>query len=257
MRLVELTMPLRHHSMPDEALPTAVRFFLGPKDHAEKGIVLGSETGTCLVLPSIFAEFRKSARIDRVAPEKLTLRATTVLTVHKKAKEEIGRRELEHALDTAGLSRRDAVLVRTGWSDLSRADGASGRYLLDTPHFSFDGAGYLAERMAENESDLLLTDTALIGWPGKHLVPEWSSLIPSPPPESGEARMYLHLYDTVKMTEDFAVEREFARRGIMTVRKLDRCGELKRERIRIIVAPLQVVRGVASTCRVVALEDAP
>src|ERR1041384_3404565 len=99
MRLIELTMRLKHQSMPDEALPTAVKFFLGPKDHQEKGIVIGSETGTCLVLPSVFAEFRKTARIDDVAPEKLFLRPTTVLTLRKKAREEIDEKDLEAALE--------------------------------------------------------------------------------------------------------------------------------------------------------------
>ena len=84
MRLIDLTMPLRHQSMPDEALPTAVRFFLAPKDHQDKGFVIGSETGTCLVLPSAFAEFREGVRIDQVAPEKLFLRPTTVVTLNKR-----------------------------------------------------------------------------------------------------------------------------------------------------------------------------
>jgi len=33
MNLIELTMPLNHRGMPDEILPTSVKFFLGPKDH--------------------------------------------------------------------------------------------------------------------------------------------------------------------------------------------------------------------------------
>jgi kynurenine formamidase len=48
---------------------------------------------------------------------------------------------------------------------------------------------------------------------------------------------------------------ELARAGIMTVRKLVHCGQIRKDRIRIIVSPLKVVRGVASTCRVVALEE--
>ena len=80
-------------------------------------------------------------------------------------------------------------------------------------------------------------------------------MLPTPPSDSGEARMYLHLYNGEKAKEDFAVEMEFARFGIMTVRKLVHCGQIKKQRIKIIVAPLQIVRGVASTCRVVALED--
>ena len=45
------------------------------------------------------------------------------------------------------------------------------------------------------------------------------------------------------------------RRGIMTVRKLVHCGQIKLPKIKIIVAPLKIVRGVAATCRVVAVED--
>jgi kynurenine formamidase len=67
--------------------------------------------------------------------------------------------------------------------------------------------------------------------------------------------MYLHLYDAEKANADFAVEIEFARLGIMTVRKIVHCGKIGKPRVRIIVAPLQIVRGVASTCRVVAVED--
>jgi len=42
--------------------------------------------------------------------------------------------------------------------------------------------------------------------------------------------MYLHLYDGEKAKKDFAVEMEFARLGIMTVRKLIHCGQIKKTR---------------------------
>jgi hypothetical protein len=80
-------------------------------------------------------------------------------------------------------------------------------------------------------------------------------MLPTPPAESGEGRMYLHLYSTEKAQADFAMEMEFARLGIITVRKLIQCGQIKKPRVKMIVAPLQIVRGVASTCRVVAVED--
>jgi kynurenine formamidase len=67
--------------------------------------------------------------------------------------------------------------------------------------------------------------------------------------------MYLHLYNGEKAKKDFAAELELAREGILTVRKLVHCGQIKKDKIRIIVSPLKVVRGVASTCRVVALEE--
>lgn len=100
-----------------------------------------------------------------------------------------------------------------------------------------------------------MVDTAVLGLPESHIIPEWFSMLPPPAAESAEARMYLHLYGVDKAKKDFAVDMEFARLGIMTVRKLIGCAKIKKQRIKVIVAPLNVVRGVASTCRVVAVEE--
>ena len=255
MNFIELTMPLNHRWMPDEVLPTSVKFFLGPKNHQEKGIVVGSDTGTCLTLPSVFADFRKAARLDELPIEKLVLRPTTIVPILKGDGEQITRTDVEKALDASTLAKGEALLIRTGWGDTSGYEREGGAYILQSPHFSLEAATYLGERMRASESDLLLVDTALLGWPGNHLVPEWCSMLPMPPVESGEARMYLHLYDAKKAKADLAVEMELARLGIMTVRKLVGCGHIKNPKIKIIVAPLQIVRGVAATCRVVAMED--
>jgi kynurenine formamidase len=255
MKFIELTMPLNCHWMPDELLPTAVKFFLGPKNHQEKGIVLGSDTGTCLMLPSVFSDFRKSARLDELPSEKLVLRPTTIARVPKSEEEEISREDADKAFESARPDRGDALLITTGWGDRPYHQSQGGSYLLRSPRFSLEAAKYLAPRMKENENDLLLVDSAYLGWPGKYLIPEWCSMLPTPPVESGEARMYLHLYNAEKAKEDFAAEMEFARFGIMTVRKLVHCGRIATDKIKIIVAPLKIVRGVASTCRVVAVED--
>jgi kynurenine formamidase len=255
MKFIELTMPLNHRWMPDELLPTSVKFFLGPRNHREKGIVLGSDTGTCLTLPAVFSAFRQTGRLDEVAVEKLVLRSTTVIAIGKGEGEKITKADVDRGLNSAQPTAGDAFLIATGWGDKPYSEAEGGSYLLRSPHFTLEAAQYLAERMRENGSDLLLVDTALLGLPDKHLIREWCSMLPIPAPESGEARMYLHLYDAEKAKEDFAVELEFARFGIMTVRKLIHCGDIKQHRIRIIVAPLKVVRGVASTCRVVAVED--
>lgn len=251
MNFVELTMPLNHQWMPDEVLPTSVKFFLGPKNHQEKGMVVGSDSGTCLTLPAVFEPFRKTARLDEVPVNKLVLRPTAVISIAKGDGEEISKAEVQKAFDAARPVKGDAILIATGWGD--RPYGES--YLLGSPHLSLEAAQYLAKSMTENKSDLLLMDTALIGWPDKHLIPEWCSLLPTPAAESAEARMYLHLYDGEKTKKDFAAEMELAGAGIMTVRKLVHCGQIKKDKIKIIVSPLKVVRGVASTCRVVALED--
>ena len=39
---------------------------------------MGSWTGTCQTLPSVFAAFRKTPRLDEVPLDKLVLRPTTV-----------------------------------------------------------------------------------------------------------------------------------------------------------------------------------
>jgi len=255
MKFIELTMPLSHQWMPDEVFPTSVKFILGPKNHQEKGIVLGSDTGTCLMLPSVFSAFRKTVRLDELPVEKLVLRPTTVARIVKGEGEEITRADVEKALDSARPIKGDAFLIRTGWGDRAYHELEGGSYVLQSPRFSLEAARYLGERMKENQSDLLLVDTALLGWPGRYLIPEWCSMLPTPPVESGEARMYLHLYNAEKSKEDFAVEIELARFAIMTVRKLIHCGRIEKERIKVIVAPLKLVRGVASTCRVVAVEE--
>jgi kynurenine formamidase len=255
MNFIELTMALNHQWMPDEVLPTSIKFFLGPKDHQEKGIVVGSDTGTCLTLPAMFADFRKTTRLDDLPVEKLVLRSTTIATIPKSHKEEISRTDVEKALDTCRPAKGAALLITTGWGDRSYHELEGGAYVLQSPHFSLEAAKYLGERMRDNENDLLLVDTALLGWPGSYLITEWCSMLPTPSVESGEARMYLHLYNTDKAKADFAVEMEFARLGIMTVRKLVHCGQIKNPKVKVIVAPLQIVRGVAATCRVVAVED--
>ena len=251
MKFHELTMPLNHQWMPDDVLPTSVKFFLGPKNHQEKGMVIGSDSGTCLTLPAVFEAFRKTARLDEVALDKLVLRPTTVITIAKSEGEEINDADVKNGFDAAQPAKGDAILIATGWGDKPYGES----YLLGSPHLSLEAARYLAKRMNQNQSDLLLVDTALVGWPDKHLIPEWCSMLPTAPAESPEARMYLHLYDGEKANKDFAAEMVLARAGIMTVRKLVHCGQIKKDKIKIIVSPLKVVRGVASTCRVVALED--
>jgi kynurenine formamidase len=255
MNFVDLTMPLNHRWMPDEGLPTAIKFFLGPKDHQEKGMVVGSDSGTSLALPSLFAEFRKTTRLDQVPVEKLFLRPAVVAHIDKGDGEEISESDVEKAFNDARPAKRDAFLIITGWGDKPHDQAEGNEYILGSPHFSFEAARVLAQALHDNQNDLLLLDTALLGLPKSHMIPEWFSMLPAPSAESAEARMYLHLYDSEKAKKDFAVEMEFARLGITTVRKLVQCGQIKSQRIKLLVSPLNIVRGVASTCRVVAVEE--
>ena len=183
MKFVELTMPLNHQWMPDDVLPTSVKFFLGPKDHQEKGMVIGSDSGTCLTLPAVFEAFRKTARLDQVPLDKLVLRPTTVISIAKSEGEEINEADVQKALDTAQPGKGDALLIATGWGDKPYGES----YLLGSPHLSLEAAQYLAQRMHENQSDLLLIDTALVGLAGQAPYP--SSGFPCcPPPRRSRPR---------------------------------------------------------------------
>ena len=255
MNFVDLTMPLNHRWMPDEGLPTAIKFFLGPKDHQEKGMVVGSDSGTSLALPSLFAEFRKTTRLDQVPVEKLFLRPAVVAHINKGDGQEISKSDVEKAFTDARPAKGDAFLIITGWGDKPHHQAEGNEYILSSPHFSFEAARFLAQALHDNYNDLLLADTAGLGMPKSHMIPEWFSMLPVPSAESAEARMYLHLYDSEKAKKDFVVEMEFARLGIMTVRKLVQCGQIKSQRIKLLVSPLNIVRGVASSCRVVAVEE--
>src|SRR5205807_4761281 len=68
VRLSELTMPLDHQWMPDEIFPTATRFMLAPRGDPEKGITVGTESGTSLLLPAQFAAFRRTRRLHEIEP---------------------------------------------------------------------------------------------------------------------------------------------------------------------------------------------
>lgn len=256
-RLLELTMPLDHEYMPDEILPTATPFVLAPAGDPNKGITVGTETGTCLTLPSQFLAFRKTTRLHEVPPEKLVLRETVVVNIPKEERQEISSTDVDRALAALDFRPGDAVLLRTGWGDREWYRTAGTKYIAGTPHFSVEGATRLAQSMAERRSDLLLTDLALIAWPNKYQMPEWLSAIPRrrawPSPE---ADIYLRTYTPEKMEADFAAALAFARAGVMTVKRLVNCRSVERPRVRIIVGPLHLVRGVGSTCRVVAVEEA-
>lgn len=252
----DLTLPLDHNWMPDEVLPVAAHFYLAPKYHPDKGVILGSETGTCLTLPSAFADFRKTTRLHEVDIEKLFLRATTILDIVAEEGQEITESKMKRAIVSCKVPRGNALLLRTGWGDRGTHREPGSRYIMASPHLSLHAAELLAVFMAERGIDLLLTDMALIGWPDKHLLPEWNSLFPRPGPwPSTEAQIYLHLYTPQKAKTDFAVELAIAQAGIMTVKRLIHCKDLFSDRLRVIVSPLHIVRGVSSTCRVIAVKE--
>jgi kynurenine formamidase len=257
MRLLELTMPLDHEGMPDEALATATRFVLAPRGDPEKGITVGTDSATALLLPSQFAAFRRTRRLHEVALPELVLRETAVVDVPCGARDELRPDALAAGLAAADFRDGDALLLRTGWGDGAPRATGHDAYLLQTPHLGLEGAVYLADAMRARQSDLLLLDTALVGYPGQHLVPEWTTLRPRPACWPSEAaRAYLAGYLEREVLADWAVDFRLAEAGIMTVKRLVNCGALQERRCRLIIAPLALVRGVGAPCRVVAVEGA-
>lgn len=256
MAYFELTLPLDHEWMPDEGFPFATRFFLGPKNHPEKGIVIGSETGTSITLPAEFAECRKTRRLHEVPVAELFLRSTAIVDIPKRNREAITEQDLRSALANAELESGDAILIRTGWGNGEMYRSPGGKYVWESPHLAPGAGELLASAVKQKGSNLVLTDMAVIGWPDKHLIPEWCSFQPMPACyPSPEGRMYVHLYTPEKARADFAVERALAEAGIMTVKRLIRCGDITHKKVKIIVSPLHIVRGVASTCRVIAVQE--
>src|SRR6476620_11875718 len=135
MNFVDLTMPLNHRWMPDEGLPTAIKFFRGPNDHQEIGMVVGSDSGTSLALPSLFAEFRKTTRLDQVPVEKLFLRPTAVAHINKGDEKEISKSDVEKAFNDTGPAKGDALLIVTGWGDKEHHKGEGNENVIGSPHF--------------------------------------------------------------------------------------------------------------------------
>jgi kynurenine formamidase len=254
MRLYDLTMPLDWEWMPDEVFPLATHFLLPPRLHPAKGITLTNDTGTHLILPSQFVEFRKTTRVHEIDPARLMLRETAVVSIPKGPGEEIQSEEIEGALAASQARAGDAILIRTGWGDRFEEFRGSDRYMLQSPHLTESSAATLAAGMDELESDLLLIDTALTSLPDRHLIPQWASLMPRPQSWPSEAaRAYLSSYTKDRVREDWSADFELAKAGKWVVKKLIGCGALAEDRVQIIVAPVFLVRAIGATCRVIAV----
>jgi kynurenine formamidase len=110
--------------------------------------------------------------------------------------------------------------------------------------------------MEDHQTELLLTDTAVFGMPTRHLVPQWADMLPRPAPwPSTEAYAYLRGYTADRVAEDWAADLVMARAGKVVVRKLVNCSALPEARLKVIVAPLHLVRAIGATCRVLAMPE--
>ena len=254
MTYIDLTMPVDWEWMPDEVFATATRLVVGPPLSPLKGFTVGNETATCLLLPSQFAEFRKTSRIDSIDTASLVLRPTRVVDLSCEPGTAITADLLAPLLAEVETAAGDALLLRTGWGDSFAERRGSASYVLESPFLTEDGAAFLGDELRQRQSDLVLLDTALVSRPDRHLVAEWASLVPdSSPWPSDTARGYLRGYTKERVKEDWAADYALASNGVMVVKKLLNCGQLPVGSISLIIAPLLLVRAIGATCRVVAV----
>lgn len=256
MDLFDLTMPLDWEWMPDEVFPTSTHFLLAPRRHPAKGLTMGNETGTCLMLPSQFEELRKTPRLHELHLEHVFLRDMVVVTVPADPSQALGPADLEPALAAIDVVSGHALLVRTGWGDCVESMRGTDQYVRQSPYFTEEAASFLATEMDDRQTELLLTDTAMFGMPNRHLCPQWADMLPRPAPwPSTEAYAYLRGYTADRVADDWAADLILARAGKVVVRKLINCSALPEGRLKVIVAPLHLVRGIGATCRVIAIQE--
>jgi kynurenine formamidase len=214
-------------------------------------ITMGSGAATRLIGPALSSP--QGATIDQLAPERLVNRTATVVTCRPDADGRLTPELVTAALADARPATGDAIVLRTGWGDQpDRLE--SDAYLLDGPYLTPEAAGALADWLAGNSSDLLLTDCVYLDRPGgEHARTEWTALQPwlRPTYPSDAARTYLEHYRPEKVRRDWAATVALTA-SIWTVVGLVGCAALTRQRVRLTLAPLNV-QGVGEVpCTVIA-----
>ena len=278
MRLIDLTMPIWPGAGYGEILPftnTPVEF-TEYMDYSKNGLrqtrmKLNGETGSPLMVPAQHAPFdmtplQKSPRfnwtLDEIPLEELVLHNTTILDIAAEEGHEITAKEMEVALKEADFQKSDHVLLRSGWGTLERAYEMGIAYLKNSPSIHYEAAAILAERMEAMDSRIFMTDCALVNPPrvqGYNWFLGNSPMKPLPQPwPSAEARerlmdmggsyAYAH---TSKEPSSYGV---LIKKAIGCGKCLVNCHQIKARRVKMIILPLRIKNGGASSCRFVAVE---
>ena len=278
MRLIDLTMPIWPGAGYGEILPftnTPVEF-TEYMDYAKNGVrqtrmKLNGETGSPLMVPAQHAPFdmtplQKSPRFNwtlhEIPLEELVLHNTTILDIAADEGHEITAKEMEVALKDADFQKGDHVLLRSGWGTLERAYEMGIAYLKNSPSIHHEAAAILAERMEAMDSRIFMTDCALVNPPrvqGYNWFLGDAPMKPLPKPwPSAEARerlvdmggsyAYAH---TSKEPSSYGV---LIKKAIGCGKCLVNCHQIKARRVKMIILPLRIKNGGASSCRFVAVE---
>lgn len=236
MKLIDLTMPLydgmptghghgafKSHPLWPEAFKkeTAGSTRPGTEFHV---YTMFCEQGTRLLLPSYRPEWRDDpARLDSVDLNKLILRDTVILDVPKGENEMIEVEELEAAFNKAPVQKGDALLIRTGWGDNERYRKMGHDFREKAPSYMTASGGKIIELLERNDSDLWLYD---------------NSDMNGIDPRTGERQSAFTI-----------------RTGLIAIGGIVNTGAIKKERVKLIIAPLRIEGGHMGPCTVVAVEE--
>lgn len=278
MRLIDLTMPIWPGAGYGEILPftnTPVEF-IEYMDYANNGmrqtrLKLNGETGSPLMMPAQHAPFdmtplQKNPRynwsLNEIPLEELVLHDTAILDIAAGEGHEINAKQIEVALRKADYRKGDHVLLRTGWGSLQRAYEMGIAYLKNSPSVHYDAAALLADKMEEMDSRMFMTDCALVNPPrvqGYNWFLGDSPIRPLPKPwPSAEARERLMdmggAYSYAHASKEPSSYGALIRKTIGCGKCLVNCDQIKEARVKMIILPLLIKKGGASSCRFVAVE---
>lgn len=210
------------------------------------------EQGTRLLLYSSLADFRNGPKIDEV---NIVLQDTVVVDVPKGPKEIVTGKEVERACAKADFREGDALIVRTGWGDDERYLKLGEDYQLMSPYYGGDEDWkIICEIMVAKKSPLFCYDTANASdMVQKHI--EWLEQRPRPKTwPSPEAKAWVAKHTQLKIAQRAGMLRLNAAK-INLIGGLVNCGEIKKERVKLIALPLRVKGVGAAPVNVVAVEE--
>jgi kynurenine formamidase len=250
---LDLTMPIDWQWMPDQVYADSVQVRVAGAGDPLKGLRLGGESGTCIVLPSMFAPHRKTTTIHELDIADLTMRVVAILRVPSDSESGISGDDVRDALRAFNPDDVDGVMLVSGHGDDMDSHRGNDTYVLESPFLRADAVAPLAEFLSGKPFKLLMTDLAILGRPDKHMLSEWCSPRPAPSCYPSEQAIgYLRGYRAVEYFEDFSVDLALASEGIAVVKKLLAAGNLRGDHAMVCVAPLNCVRVKSAPCRVVA-----
>ena len=278
MRLIDLTMTIWPGAGYGEILPftnTPVEF-VEYMDYAKNGMrqtrmKMNGETGSPLMVPAQHAPFdmtplQKSPRfnwlLNEIPLEELVLHNTTILDIRADEDHEITAKEMELALKGADFQKGDHVLLRSGWGTLQRAYEMGIAYLKNSPSIHYDAAALLAERMEAMDSRMFMTDCALVNPPrvqGYNWFLGDAPIRPLPKPwPSAEARERLMdmggSYAYAHTSKEPSSYGALIKKAIACGKCLVNCDQIKARRVKMIILPMRIKNGGASSCRFVAVD---